>query len=142
MNVNDIFGGSTLKASDLQGSPATLTISGWEVVEFDDGKKISLSFHETQKRFIVNKTNARTIADILGGDTEGWVGNKITLMCAQTDFGGKQVPCIRVALPTTQVNQAPAPTQLPAAAQVPSQRAQAAAQVNQQVQEQVDQIPF
>ncbi len=141
--IGDVFGGTTLKASDLI-NPTTLTIKSWEIVDFDDGKKISLSFHETDKRLICNKTNGNSISDILGPDLEGWMNNRITLIRSQTDFGGKQVPCIRVALPTTQVNQAQAPTALPGAANVPAQRAQQAAEVNRQAQEAVggEQIPF
>lgn len=143
--IGDVFGGSTLKASDLV-NPVTLTIKTWEIVDFDDGKKLSLSFHETDKRLIANKTNSQTISDIHGPELEGWLNGQITLIRSQTDFGGKQVPCIRVALPTTQVNQQPAPTALPGAANTPAPRAQQAMDANRQAQEAVnsqgDQIPF
>ena len=98
MDVGDIFSGSSLKASDLQGRDVTVTVKGFEIKEFDDGKKLSLSFMESDKELICNKTNANTIAGLYGGAIEGWVGKRITLFPTQTDYAGQQVACIRVKL--------------------------------------------
>lgn len=96
MNLDEVFAGSTLKASDVAGREVPLTIRGYEVKDFDDGKKLALSFNETDKELICNKTNANTIGDMYGPTIEGWVGKQIVLIQSQTDFNGRQVACIRV----------------------------------------------
>lgn len=105
MDINDVFSGTSLKASDLQGREVTVTITAYEVVDFDEGKKLSLSFKESEKRLICNKTNGNTIAGLYGTDLDKWIGKPITIFQSQTDYGGKQVPCIRVKL------QPPAPAE-------------------------------
>ena len=106
MELNEIFKSSdTLAADDLQGSDVVLTVKSVEIVEFeDDGYKKAkpvLRFTETEKSLISNKTNSLTIGEHHGSNTDGWVGQKITLYPTKTDFGGKVVPCIRVRPPAT-----------------------------------------
>ena len=98
MDLNDVFTGASLKAQDLKGQEVTVTIAKYEVVDFDDGKKLVLSFQESDRTLICNKTNGSTIGDLHGTNLDAWMGKKITLFPTQTDFGGKQVPCIRVKL--------------------------------------------
>lgn len=98
MDINDVYAGKSLKAADLKGQEVGVTIQGYEVVDFDDGKKIVLSFQESDRTFVCNKTNAQTIGDMLGTDLDLWSGQQITIFPTQTDFGGKQVACIRVKL--------------------------------------------
>jgi hypothetical protein len=42
-------------------------------------RRIVITFAEAKKRFVCNTTNAETIESFFGGDTEGWIGKKITL---------------------------------------------------------------
>ena len=96
MNVNDIYNtGSHLKANDLTRD-VTVTISGHEVVDFDDGKKVVLKFAGKDKDLILNKTNASTIAEMHGADIGGWAGKAITIGPDRTSFSGRMVDCIRV----------------------------------------------
>ena len=81
MDLNDVYTGQSLKAQDLKGKEVTVTIDKWEVVEFDESKKIVLGFKESERTLVCNKTNGSTIGDLHG-----------------TNLGGKQVPCIRVKL--------------------------------------------
>ena len=97
MELNDIFSSDSLKATDLR-SETPVTIESCEVKDFDDGSKIILRFVGADKSLICNKTNARTIADMYGTNTDGWVGKVITLFPTQTDYNGRQVACIRVKL--------------------------------------------
>ena len=109
-NLNEIFSGNYLKAADLQGKPVTVTISAWDLVEFDDGKKLILAFKGAEKQLVCNKTNATTIAEVTGSEElENWVGKTITLIPMQTDFQGKSVPCVRVKLPDQEHHQGNAP---------------------------------
>lgn len=111
-SVNEFYGsGETLKAADLQGRDCPVTISQIQFREFDDGNKIELSFNGTDKKLILNKTNAQTIADLLGDETNNWVGQQITLFPTQTDYNGRQVACIRVRLNQMQGFQQQAPVQ-------------------------------
>ena len=107
MKIDNIYQSDSdyLKAADLKGKGAKLTISQVDVKEFDeksqDGRayqaqKIILSFAKTPKQLVVNKTNARSIAAMHGDDTDDWVGKEIKLFTAQVDFQGTQVPAIRV----------------------------------------------
>ena len=103
MDMTEVFSGDYLKAADLKGKSCTLKIAGVEVVDFDDGRKPILSFHGTDKKMVMNKTNTNTAIDIFGSDSDDWIGKSLTIIPAQTDFQGKQVPCIRVALPEFQM---------------------------------------
>lgn len=116
-SVNDFYGsGATIKANDLQGREFALTISGLEFRKFDDGNKIELSFAQTDKKMVCNKTNANTIADIYGDETNNWIGKEITLFPTYTDFNGGQVPCVRVKPMQAQAFQQQAPQAMQQAA--------------------------
>ena len=111
-----------LKVEDLQGREYPLTISATRLREFDDGNKVELAFSETEKTFVCNITNANTIADLHGDDTDHWVGRQITVFPTDTDFNGRRVPCIRIRPRVQQLQQqtqmANAPIQQPAQQQV------------------------
>lgn len=98
MNINDAFAATYLKAQDLMGQDVKLTIDRVEVQEVGDDTKPVLYFRGKDKALVLNKTNASTIADQHGAETDHWPGKEITLFPSQTDFQGKQVPCIRVRL--------------------------------------------
>lgn len=97
--ANDIYGGGDfLKAADLQGKRHPVTIESWEVKESQFGKQIVLSFVGKDKKFSLNKTNARMITDLLGtDDTDEWIGKTISLRPDKTQNPeGAMVDCIRV----------------------------------------------
>ena len=98
MNLDDIYQSSTIKAQDLKGREVTLTINGFQAVDFDEGKKLVLSFAETEKTLVCNKTNGTTIGQLYGSNVDSWIGKRITLFPTQTDWAGSQVACIRVKL--------------------------------------------
>ena len=107
MLVSDVYstGSENLKAEDLKDKDATLTVKGWSVKEFEEKnengdyklKKVILSFNETEKTWVLNKTNSYTIADFLGTeDVNVWVGATVVLYKTRTSFQGKMTDCIRV----------------------------------------------
>ena len=60
-------------------------------------RTIVLSFTNTDKTMVLNKTNGYSIADLLQiDDPSNWVGSKITIFPKRTSFGNKMVDCIRV----------------------------------------------
>ena len=97
MKISEVFHGENLKAEDLRGKEVVVTIAGWALMDFDDGKKIQLRFDESDRTLIVNKTNATTISELFGSDdTDDWTGGRICLFVDKTDFNGRRVDCIRV----------------------------------------------
>jgi hypothetical protein len=99
LSIDDVYQGKTLKASDLKNRSVKLIIADVELKNFDDGAKIILSFHKTDKQFVCNKTNANRIAEWHGKHPDNWKGKEITLYPDRTEYQGKLVDCIRVQLP-------------------------------------------
>lgn len=91
-----------LKALDLGGKRFRVRIVrvGRDEVG-DDGEKWVLYFEGAQKGLVLNKTNARTIAESYGDELEGWVGKDIFLFSKLVDYQGRDVPGIRVDTPHT-----------------------------------------
>jgi hypothetical protein len=102
-SIDDIYeDNAPLKAEDLRGKDVTLTIKAAEPKTYDDGdRKLVLRFHKASRTLPLNRVNARTIADMHGGDFEQWADRKITLYATTTEFRGNMVPCIRVKPPET-----------------------------------------
>jgi hypothetical protein len=96
VNVNSIYSGETLKASDLQGREHIVTIAGVESKEFDNGRKLVVKFVGAKKAFVCNKTNGKRIAFIHGDETNGWIGKKIVLAPEMVVYKGDAVWAIRV----------------------------------------------
>lgn len=102
MNTNDVFPSMYLKAADLpeEGSQA-FTIESVEVEEIgmNKDKKPVISFSDSDKTFVCNKTNWGTITKLFGTDeSDNWTGKKINLYRAEVEFGGEMVEAIRVSL--------------------------------------------
>jgi len=100
LNIDETYagGGDFIKAADLQGRRANVTIKGARLEDLQDGKKIVLDFVETPKRLVLNKTNANMICDLLKNrDAEQWFGSTISLRPDKTQLqDGRTVDCIRV----------------------------------------------
>ena len=89
-----------MKAADLKGTPRRLTISGIALEAVgDDGDKPVMSFSETDQKLVLNKTNASLLAEAFGDEMADWEGQAILLKPETTDFAGKRVPCLRIAIP-------------------------------------------
>jgi hypothetical protein len=113
MLVDLMFPNKYLKAADLEirGGDVTLTVSnvtGEELQQVDGTSKTGwiVYFEETaarakkdgvdEKRLVLNKTNAKSIAAHLGANTDDWIGQKVTLYSTKCMAFGKQQDCIRV----------------------------------------------
>ena len=103
MKVSDTYKSNSgfLSASDLQGKTIRLTISEIASHTFNEGQndektQIVLSFEGKEKRLGLNVTNAKSIADKFGDDTDDWAGKEVKIYPTKTDFGGKTVDCIRI----------------------------------------------
>jgi hypothetical protein len=102
MKLSEVFPSNYLKADDLKGNAAVVTIASAEIEELGKGnqkdKKLVLGFRGKEKKLVCNVTNANTIAKLYGDDTEGWIGQRITLLPREVEFQGEMVLAIRVSL--------------------------------------------
>ncbi len=102
MHVDLMFPSKYLKAADLQGEPASLTIK--EVIRdklrMVNGSKVEkylVKFKETPKMLVLNVTNARAIAKVLREPKAvNWAGSAIVLKPTTCEAFGVIVNCIRV----------------------------------------------
>ncbi len=100
MKYSDTYKGAFLRAADLKGTPLKLTIDNIALEEVgDDGRKPVMAFRETEQKLVLNRTNASVLAEAFGDDMAAWEGQEILLRPEMTDFGGKRVPCLRIAAP-------------------------------------------
>jgi hypothetical protein len=114
-----LFPSLYLGAHDLQGRDVALTIRRVvaEEVKTEKGseRKAIVYFVETgkkakpgeeEKRLVLNKTNAKTVAKLYGSEMNDWTGKRITLFPSRVSAFGEEVEAIRVR----PVPPAPAPS--------------------------------
>lgn len=107
-----LFPSLYLGAPDLKGKDVTLTIRRVVVQDLKTEKgterKPMLFFNETkdaaeaageldkEKRMVLNKTNAKTIASLYGNDADAWAGKRVTLFPSMVAVGGESKDCLRI----------------------------------------------
>ncbi len=94
MDVGKFMQGAFLRAQDLDEGDVVTTVTGSTTKDFDDGERIIMATEFGS--VVLNKTNLKRVAGAFGSDTERWVGRSVKLCKEETNFAGKQVPCIRV----------------------------------------------
>ena len=103
-----------LASEEFLDKDVTLTIRDVKIdnLRMADGgaeDKPVLMFKKTDKKLVLNKTNATTIAKLHGSEARGWVGKTITLFPTECQAFGKTVSCIRVRPKTPAAKPTPAP---------------------------------
>jgi hypothetical protein len=98
-----------LKADDLrEGAEVRLTISKVqvEVIDQDGGKKevAVVYFSGKEKGLVLNATNGSKITGAYGDSIEAVTGKEVILYRDTTEFKGKTVPCLRVRIPSQEVD--------------------------------------
>jgi hypothetical protein len=101
MKISEVFPSKYLTAADLNGRPYTLTIKTVTLEEMitHDNKKVQKPvawFEKAQKGFVMNSTNAHIIAGLYGDDTDGWLGQRITIYATKVKAFGSMQDAIRV----------------------------------------------
>ena len=111
MHYKLLFPSTYLCAADLQSKDVPLTVRRVIVQELENTggekeKKPLMYFEETaasaaksgskEKRLVLNKTNAKTIAGMHGPEIDNWAGKRITLYATTCESFGETVDCIRV----------------------------------------------
>ncbi len=100
MNINEAFpSGKFLKSDDLQGRIVKLKIASLTYEKIGTDTKLVMYFVGKDKGMVLNKTNARTIAEVYGDDTDNWVGGDINVFSMKVDFQGRMVDGLRVKIP-------------------------------------------
>ena len=104
MKMSEEFPSKYLKAADLQGREIRLTMANVEREKIGDDFKPVLYFKGKEKGVVLNKTNAGTISDAYGDDSDDWYDQPLILFSVMVDFQGKVGPAIRCRVPTAKDN--------------------------------------
>jgi len=100
MDVNLLFPSDYLRCADLQGRDCVITIKRvqMDTLKTDRGneRKPVVFMEGTKKKWVLNKTNAKTIAKLYGNETDAWVGKKVALFGTTCEAFGETVDCVRV----------------------------------------------
>ena len=100
MLISSEFPSKYLKADDLQGREVRVIMANVEREKLGDDAKPVLYFKGKDKGVVLNKTNAKTISDAYGDDTEDWFGQPLILFSVMVSFQGNVGPAIRCRIPT------------------------------------------
>ena len=77
MKIGSAFPSNFLKAADLQGRAVMCTIQEVRSEDIGDGHKPVIYFTGKEKGLVLNRTNALTITEAYGEETDDWVGQQI-----------------------------------------------------------------
>lgn len=99
VNINEAFPSKYLKASDLQGEIVKVKIRDAVIEELGSDRRLVLYFAGKEKGLVTNKTNAMTIGEAFGIDTDDWAGKVIELFSMKVEFNGRMVDGLRVRVP-------------------------------------------
>jgi hypothetical protein len=95
MDLDELYPSRYLRSTDLN-RPTQFTIGSVKRASLNGEPKVVVSFKDSDKEWIANKTNGRLIARMYGKETSNWIGKTITLYSADVEFKGELVPGIRV----------------------------------------------
>ena len=105
MNISELYPSKYIKADDLKGQQAPVTVMSITVEEIADKEfKPVMRFMGKEKGMVLNKTNALGCAAVWGDDTITWQGQQAILLAAPVMFQGKQVMGLQL-LPKLQQQQ-------------------------------------
>ena len=104
MKMSEEFPSKYLKAADLGNREIKVIMQNVEREKIGDDMKPVLYFKGKEKGVVLNKTNAGTISDGYGDDTEDWFDQPLILFSVMVDFQGKVGPAIRCRVPTAKDN--------------------------------------
>jgi len=98
VNIEKAFPSKYLKAADLDGKNHSAVIRDvvMEEMSQDDGEKPVLYFENSERGLVLNKTNANSVKEIHGPDTDDWRGKSVTLYTVKVQYGAKMVDGIRI----------------------------------------------
>lgn len=99
-DYDELFPNRFLKSGLFKGKQHTLTIVRIVLEEMEDKKgkrnKAIVSFQETPKQLVLNKTNGECLKGMFGRDVSKWVGKRVTFYPAMVEAFGEETQAIRV----------------------------------------------
>lgn len=99
MKVSEYFANNFFRAEDFDRDGTVMQIYSVEMEDVGKQEKLCLHFVDQDKSLPVNKTNALTLAELYGDDTDDWCDKEIRVYRDVTMFNGKRVSCMRVSGP-------------------------------------------
>lgn len=100
MDINAAFPSSYLKSTDIGSNRISVTLGEVKMEEMPKGDvKPVLYFRGKDRGLVLNKTNATTLADAYGTNTDNWEGQLGVLFTIDTEFGGRRTKGIRIDVP-------------------------------------------
>ena len=103
MSFDQLYPGTYIKAGEFNGKAVTLTITQIKREMLSNGAggeegAVTVSFKETEKQFVMNKTNAVCLRAMWGDDSGEWLQHRVTLHPVKDESGlSESGLCIRVA---------------------------------------------
>ncbi len=95
-SVRDVYPLHWLKGAALQQDEITLTINDVRI-EYREGiAKAVLGFDEIVARWMLNATNAQSIADLFGEHFSDWIGHKICIYKISIPYETRYVTALRI----------------------------------------------
>jgi len=87
-----------LKGEDLEeGERIVVTIKTAEEVTFPSGDTVPvIEFMELDQKLTLNKTRIKKLVELLGDDTDEWLGQRISLYQVDVTYQGKTMPGVAV----------------------------------------------
>lgn len=100
-DYDQLFPGRFLKSGEFKGKDITLTISDVRLEELENkrkGKHMApvLSFKETKKQLVLNKTNGECVKGLFGRKVAEWVNKRVTFYPVDVNAFGTKKLAIRV----------------------------------------------
>ena len=99
MDINSVYPSTSgyLRAADLKGRDSVVTVQRFTLEDLGDkAEKPVIGFQESEKRLVLNRTNAAQMQQLFGAETEGWIGKRLTLYPTTVNYQGDMVACIRL----------------------------------------------
>ena len=102
LSFDQLYPGTYIKAGEFNGKPVTLTITSVKREMLSNGTggeegAVIVAFSETEKLFVMNKTNAVCLRAMWGDGSGEWEGHRVTLHPVKDESGlSESGQCIRV----------------------------------------------
>lgn len=99
-SYEELYPGRFINAVDFKDKDVTLTIKDVELesLKSNKGEKIKcvVTFNETPKQLVLNKTNAECVKGMFGPKPRAWLGKRVTFFPEMGTYFGKRQPACRV----------------------------------------------
>ena len=102
-NINSLYGAkyTTAKTLPPKGHKGKIVQVDVETITARDKTvktRLVLMVTGLKKPLVLNATNAQTLADKYGEESDGWLGKTVALTLAKVDFNGQKVDGIRLSV--------------------------------------------